>query len=78
MGSDGLGRRLSFCGVYFGKLIEPLVGLAEAAEIMQWSKSQVNTYMARGKFPDPIQRLTATPVWTRKQIEQFKKSREDK
>jgi predicted DNA-binding transcriptional regulator AlpA len=54
------------------------VGLAEAAEILNWSKSQLNTYMRRGKFPEPIQRLTATPVWTREQIEEYKKSRENK
>lgn len=56
-------------------LIGPLVGLAEAAIMLDWSKSQTNTYMARGKFPEPIQRLASGPIWTRKQIENYRDAR---
>lgn len=55
--------------------IPPFAGLAEAAEILNWSKSQINTYMARGKFPEPIQRLASGPIWTRKQIEDYRDAR---
>ena len=59
-----------------GKLIPPLVGLKEAAEILGWDKRKVATYRKRGAFPEPMQNLASGPVWTRKQIEDFKKEKE--
>jgi predicted DNA-binding transcriptional regulator AlpA len=56
--------------------IPPLAGVAEAAEILGWSKQQVNVYMSRGKFPEPIQRLASGPVWLRSQIEEYKRLRD--
>ncbi|MNP27828.1 hypothetical protein D3C76_1207580 [compost metagenome] len=56
--------------------MEPLiVGLAEAADMLGWSKQQVNVYLQRGKFPEPLQRLASGPIWTYKQIEDYKDSR---
>lgn len=52
-----------------------LVGLAEVSEILGISKQAINTYMQRGKFPDPIQRLASGPIWIREQIEDYKKQR---
>lgn len=58
----------------------PLAGLAEAAEILDWDKRKVGTYMKRaeekgwpeGAFPKPMQRLASGPIWTYKQIEQYR------
>ncbi|WP_110930666.1 hypothetical protein [Paenibacillus bouchesdurhonensis] len=58
-----------------GLVIPPLVGLSEAAEMLGWQKQQVSEYMKRGKFPDPLQRLASGPIWTYKQIEDYKDSR---
>lgn len=55
--------------------IPRVAGVAEVAEILGWSKSQVNTYMSRGKFPEPIQRLASGPIWTREQIDRYKRER---
>lgn len=55
--------------------IPELVGLAEAAKILGWSKQQISVYMSRGKFPEPIQRLASTPIWTKQQILDYKDSR---
>ncbi|WP_010501332.1 helix-turn-helix transcriptional regulator [Paenibacillus elgii] len=55
--------------------IPPLVGLSEAAEILGWSKQQINVYLMRGKFPEPIQRLASGPIWTQKRIEDYRDSR---
>lgn len=55
---------------------DAIVGVAEAAEMLGWSKQQINTYIRRGKFPAPIQRLASGPIWARDQIESFKGSRE--
>lgn len=60
-----------------GKLIPPLVGVSEAAEILGWSKQQITVYVSRGKFPEPVQRLASGPVWKKEQIENFKRSRDD-
>jgi len=53
-------------------IVGPLVGYAEAAEILGWDKRRVGVYIQRGAFPEPIQRLASGPVWTRKQIEDYK------
>ncbi|MFR9708127.1 DUF3653 domain-containing protein [Paenibacillus sp. MB22_1] len=54
---------------------EDLVGYAEAAEILGWDKRHVGTYLKRGTFPEPIQRLASGPIWTRKQIEDYRDAR---
>lgn len=54
--------------------IPPLAGVAEAAEILGWTKQKVATYIKRGKLPDPIQRLASGPIWTKEQIETYKDS----
>ncbi|MBY3621241.1 hypothetical protein HGO21_16950 [Acinetobacter sp. CUI P1] len=54
---------------------EPLlVGLAEAAAMLEWSKQQVSVYISRDKFPEPIMRLASGPLWTNNQIEVFRDS----
>lgn len=56
--------------------IPPLAGIKEACEIMGWDfatqRTMVHTYMKRGKFPEPIQRLSYGPVWTVKQLEEYR------
>ena len=54
------------------KRIPPLAGVAEAAEILGWDKRKVATYIKRGVFPEPIQKLSATPIWTVEQIEKYR------
>lgn len=56
-------------------VIPPLVGLAEAADMLEWSKQRIVTYLARGVFPEPIRRLASGPIWTHKQIEDYRDSR---
>lgn len=46
-----------------------LMGVTEVAEALGVSTSLVSTWLARGKMPEPIARLKATPVWTEAQIE---------
>lgn len=53
-----------------------LVGVKEAAAILNWDPRRVATYRSRGKFPEPIAVLAMGPVWYRQQIEDYKKSRE--
>lgn len=60
---------------YHQKSEFPFVGLAEAAEILGWSKQQVSEYIKRGKFPEPIHRLASGPIWTKKQIEDYRDAR---
>lgn len=55
--------------------VTPIVGLAEAAEILGLHKNTINTYIARGKFPEPIQRLASGPIWTKEQIEDYRDAR---
>jgi len=56
-------------------LSDEIVGYAEAADILGWDKRKIGTYLQRGVFPEPIQRLASGPIWTRRQIEDYKKSR---
>ncbi|MEB8637783.1 hypothetical protein P4H32_29310 [Bacillus cereus] len=55
--------------------IPKLVGVNEAAEILGWKKQKIVTYISRGVFPEPIQRLASGPIWTKKQIEDYRDSR---
>lgn len=60
--------------------VPPLAGLAEAAEILNWDKKKVGTYLKRarergwpaGSFPEPTQRLASGPIWTVTQIEEYR------
>jgi len=58
----------------FGDNIPPLVGLAESAEILGWDKRKISTYIKRGNFPDPLKKLASGPIWTYKQIEDYRES----
>jgi hypothetical protein len=40
-----------------------LVGVAEAAEILEWDKRRVATYVKRGSFPEPVESLAGGRVW---------------
>lgn len=51
-----------------------LAGLQEVALILGWDKRKVATYMSRGRFPEPIQRLASGSIWTRQQIVDYKDS----
>jgi predicted DNA-binding transcriptional regulator AlpA len=55
-----------------------IVGLHEAAAMLGWDKRKLSTYIKRGKFPAPVVRLKATPIWERWQIEEYKERREEK
>ncbi len=48
---------------------EELVGLAEVAELLGVTKRTATSYCARPDFPEPLQRLAATPVWRRVAVE---------
>jgi hypothetical protein len=63
-----------------------LVGLKEFAELIGWDKARLSTKFSRqreGKkvrpmIPEPIQILSATPVWTKAQVMHFKEKLETK
>jgi len=52
-------------------VIPPLVGVAEAAEIMGWDKRRVITYIDRGHFPEPISWLASGRIWLREDVEAY-------
>lgn len=52
------------------------MGLSDAAEILGWDRRRVQTYISRGAFPEPIQRISNGPIWTREQIENYRVERE--
>ena len=58
-----------------GDILGEIVGLAEAADILEWSKQQVSVYMSRDAFPLPVLRLASTPIWAKQQILDYKDSR---
>ena len=48
-----------------------LVGVAEAAAILGWDKRRVITYVDRGRFPPPIERLAGGRIWRRGDVEAY-------
>ncbi|MDQ6600913.1 hypothetical protein [Bacillus salipaludis] len=57
-------------------MMEFLVGVKEAAEILGWDRRKVSTYHLRGVLPKPVVTLSSGPIWFRKQIERYKASKE--
>lgn len=53
-----------------------LAGVSEAAKILGWDRRKVATYIKRGMFPEPFQRLACGPIWPEETILQFKQDRE--
>lgn len=49
-----------------------LVGVAEAAAILEWDKRRVITYVDRGSFPEPLAALAGGRVWARADVEGFR------
>ena len=54
---------------------DELIGVKEAAEILGWDTRRVTTYRSRGSFPEPVTELAMGPVWTREQIENYKREK---
>lgn len=55
-----------------------LVGAAEAADILGVPRSSVARWLKNGKFPMPLAKLRATPVWREEDIRKFGRARERK
>jgi hypothetical protein len=50
----------------------PLFGVSETAKFLNWHHSKVSTYFNRHVLPEPIAILASGPIWTRRQIEQYR------
>lgn len=46
-----------------------LLGVSEVAQALDVAPSLISAWMTRGKMPEPIARLKATPVWSESQLE---------
>jgi hypothetical protein len=53
------------------EVVPQIVGVAEAAEIMEWDKRRVVTYLDRGQFPEPLTSLASGRIWLREDVEQY-------
>lgn len=61
-----------------------LCGLKEFANILEWKPAKLSTKFSRQQngmkvknpLPEPIAVLAATPVWTKQQVEEYKRSLE--
>jgi predicted DNA-binding transcriptional regulator AlpA len=49
----------------------PVVGMAEAADLLGRSRQRISQYIAEGRFPEPLAHLRAGPVWPRDAILDF-------
>jgi len=55
--------------------VPALVGVAEAAAILEWDKRRIFTYISRGSFPEPVALLASGRVWRREDIEVYAATR---
>lgn len=46
-----------------------LVGIREAAELLEITVNALATRRSRGRFPEPVLTLSGTPIWHREDIE---------
>ena len=62
-------------------MIPPLVGIKEFAELLGWDKARLSTKYNRQRtganvrplLPEPVQVLAATPIWTLRQAQAYKR-----
>ena len=56
---------------------DPLVGIAESAEILGVPKPNVRRdYINKGRMPRPVAKIRATPLWLRADVEQLAAARD--
>jgi predicted DNA-binding transcriptional regulator AlpA len=53
-----------------------LAGFAEAADVVGLTRRRVTQLIAEGQFPEPEQRLRATPVWRVSDLVRWRDARE--
>ena len=53
------------------EVLPQLVGVAEAAELLDWDRRRVVTYVTRGAFPEPVAWLRGGRVWRRDDVLAF-------
>lgn len=53
------------------EVLPRLVGVAEAAQILGWDKRRLITYVDRGRFPEPVERLASGRIWRRADVEAY-------
>lgn len=56
-------------------MIPPLLGVTDVAQELGWGKAKVSEYRRRGVLPEPATQIGGRPVWTKKQIEKFKREK---
>jgi predicted DNA-binding transcriptional regulator AlpA len=54
---------------------EELLSAGEIAKMIGVKRTTVHSYLARGRIPEPFVRLQAGPIWSRKQIDTWIKTR---
>jgi hypothetical protein len=54
----------------------PLVGTAEAAEILGVERPRIGRWKKSGVLPEPVAEVAAGPIWYRSQIEGVREERE--
>ena len=52
-----------------------LVGVAEAAMLLETSRAQVSRLSLRDDFPDPVARLRMGPIWMRADVKRWAEER---
>jgi predicted DNA-binding transcriptional regulator AlpA len=52
-----------------------LMDTTAVSELTGLKRGTISTYLYEGSFPEPLGRLGGSPVWKRKQIEQWLRSR---
>jgi hypothetical protein len=50
-----------------------LMNSAEVARYIGWSVNKVSVYNERGILPEPVCFIGGRPIWTKEEIESFKK-----
>ena len=51
------------------------IGQKEIADMLGWSKQQVNNYYKDGRLPEKDQTIAGRPVWIRERIDSWNKQR---
>lgn len=52
--------------------LDDLLGFGEVCDLTGKTKGYIQTYIKRGKFPEPVKTLSCGPLWLKPDIDKWK------
>jgi predicted DNA-binding transcriptional regulator AlpA len=54
--------------------LDDLAGMYEVCQIVQFTDARVHQLRVEGRFPEPVYRVKATPLWLISEVQEWKRT----